>query len=263
MSLKDLISTLIESAFTFKKSFIAEQPFPSTSHIEIISSDNTEQVDYVAPDSGYVEVSTKYINESGSIQLWDLTSNLTYQTYKQNANVRLKFYIPVKKGETVRKIGSLTVDGMRFTRCIGGVGGANRLLSPVQAWIRGGGLCLKTFSARLLKQCLRTRRATLRLSACPMVASFIKHIHRQQAPLSSRLMGGCGFKRSATVYKSILTRALLSSITKISNGHLSYCLSRKDRTSCITSLMDSSETYLFGLFTIKQTNNLATEVYHA
>lgn len=175
MSLKDLISTLIESAFTFKKSFIAEQPFPSTSHIEIISSDNTEQVDYVAPDSGYVEVSTKYVNESGSLQLWDLTSNLAYQTYKQNEDVRLKFYIPVKKGETVRKSGPLTVDGMRFTRCIGG--GLNSILQALQS---GGALCLrlktifKRFSSSLVgkrsllltefnTQYLQTRRGLKRI----------------------------------------------------------------------------------------------------
>ena len=260
MSLIDSLRSWGESLFTSKKAYIAQQAMPSENSITLIDSDNTASYEYIAPADGYMWISTKYKNESGIVQLYDETAEYSYQTEKQNSNARLKFMIPVRKGDKVQKTGTLTVDLLKFIYSIGG--GANRLLSQAVRCVRGGGLCLKNFSARFLKQCLRARRATLRLSACPMESPLSKHIHCQQAPLSSRLTGGYKFKRSATLYKSILSRALLSSITKISDGHLSYCLSRKDRTSCMASLKDSSETYTFGLFTIKQTNNLATEVCH-
>lgn len=252
MSLKELIRAL------FKLS--GGQAMPSANYIDLpLNSPHDTLKDYIAPCDGYLVVLTDDTNGWAECR----NDNINFMYTRSNGDFP-SAYMPVSKGQNVKYRLSQASSGYHYARFIKLIGGgAKSLLSQTLSWIRGGGLCLKTFSARLLNRCLRTRRATLRLSACRTVVLFIKHIHRQQAPLSSRLTGGYEFKHSATVYKPILTRALLSSITKISNGHLSYCPLKRDRTSCITPLLDSSAKLTFGLFTIKQTNNLATEVCHA
>ena len=96
------------------------QAMPSASSITIISSDNTDEVTYVAPADGYVSLMTKYVTENGTIQLYDETVDFAFQTYKKDASTRMKFYIPVRKGDTIKKQGALTVDKMIFNYLVGG-----------------------------------------------------------------------------------------------------------------------------------------------
>lgn len=112
MSIKKLINALFQMS--------GSRAMPSPSHINIINSDSTGEVAYVAPADGYVSLVTKAVNENGTIQLYNETVNFAFQTYKKEAATRMKFYIPVRKGDTIKKQGSLTVDGMSFNYLVGG-----------------------------------------------------------------------------------------------------------------------------------------------
>lgn len=109
MSLKDLISTLIESAFTNKKGFIADNASPATSEIDISSNFSSSVSSwatvgtYTAPSSGWVVVSCQQAESwaastiSTSVNNSDVVNGNTFPIVRS---------VPVAKGQTATVMGN-------------------------------------------------------------------------------------------------------------------------------------------------------------
>lgn len=161
MSLKNLISTLIESAFTSKKSFISNQAMPGSTS-ESYEYENNENVTFVAPTDGYLTIGSTPDDDGKSfIVSWgDIESSIQNSAGTPTLG-DLAISVPMRKGST--KYFSVKAPRfIRFFSTVGG-GGIKRLLSQTVRCVLGGAICLKTSSAHSLKRYLRTRRATLAL----------------------------------------------------------------------------------------------------
>lgn len=154
MILKDLISTLIESAFGSKKVFISQQSLPSVVYSQVDVPDTYNQnLQMICPCDGWARLGAK----TGDANTIVLNSSSVETTINLGVPGWLCQTVPIRKGSTIyyRITGASGV--LQFIRSIGG--GANRLLSPVQAWIRGGVLWLTSsiISARSLSCRVRKR----------------------------------------------------------------------------------------------------------
>ena len=103
MSLKDLIGTLIESAFTSKKEFIVQQTYLDYSKNVVIRNDtiNTaENISYVAPGDGVI---VSYLNDKTSINgIMTTLSSMSLVNFGAVTGVAsTATFAPVKKGEGV------------------------------------------------------------------------------------------------------------------------------------------------------------------
>lgn len=151
MSLKDLISSLIESAFTSKKSFISNQAMPNDSIYstqEFVSESSSEYVNTISPVTGYATFWTNDGSAEGRLRAVMRTENgktdgiassifrMTEATYS--------LFIPVVKGRTINhlytRVGSSYE--VRFIETIGG--GISSILQAL-----GGGLCLLSHLSRV------------------------------------------------------------------------------------------------------------------
>lgn len=146
MNLKTLISSLIESVFTSKKSFISNQAMPDDNLIVDIQQNTSGDItEFIAPYDGYamVRASTK---QTGSIGLGIYSGNEAYQTtmtVQSNTGQLNALLKPVSKGSVVRLHvyrANLNSISMKFISTIGG----GYLSSILQAI--GGGLCLISHS---------------------------------------------------------------------------------------------------------------------
>lgn len=171
-----------ENLISSNKSFFGAQAMPSAKNVQIISSETKDEVSYIAPADGYVIVLTKYVEESGTIQLYNETANFAVQTYKKDASTRLKFFIPVRKGDLIKRQGVLTTDGLTFNYLMGGI---NHLIELAQAWIRGGGLCLNSsnFSKLgLLESVTRRQKDLLSIAFRHSLKEKLRLLLRYQLP---------------------------------------------------------------------------------
>lgn len=164
MSLKDLISTLIESAFTSKKEFIVQQTYLDYSKNVVIRNDtiNTaENISYVAPGDGVI---VSYLNDKTSINgIMTTLSSMSLVNFGAVTGVAsTATFAPVKKGEGVT-IFTKTFDyANRVVRYIPYLGGGYKrfIFNVLQRF--GGGLCLSylaTFERSLSCQALKHCRA--------------------------------------------------------------------------------------------------------
>ena len=252
MSLKELISSLIAPL----------SARPKSQFYQTITPVSGQSASYTMPVDGWVRLYGE--NPTGSnqtVQLWGgenqatLSTSTTVQSPATWSSSAIGFY---RKGDLIfYSISGFSEMSLNIFALVGGV------LKLSQALVRGGGLCLKTFSARSLKQCLRTRRATLRRNVCQVGATLYKRLQINRGQQLSHTMGGHVFNRIAMVYKRVLWRLVLLLLTiKTTRGPQLCCLLKKVNICIGTYLKTSKAKLTFGLFAIKQTNNLATEVCH-
>lgn len=118
MSLKDLISTLIESAFTSKKSFIAKQSLSSGAIVsQTTLSPANEERTAVAPCDGFAVISSTEFKVT-NIQANCKGISSTYAN--PSGETFAVMWVPVSKGETLTYFLSGASGGLRFIRSIGG-----------------------------------------------------------------------------------------------------------------------------------------------
>lgn len=144
MSLKDLISTLIESVFTSKKSFIAEQAAIDAGVQDITITESGQS--FVAPCSGYAYVRFGGLTESNKSYLNIQTEHLQHQHDLSIVGYVNSIHVPIQKGEKVIVSFNGFTDPnthfIRFCKMIGG--GLNSILQAL-----GGGLCLLSHLSRV------------------------------------------------------------------------------------------------------------------
>lgn len=116
MSLKDLIRTLIESAFTSKKSFISAQAFPNAT--KRITIGLKASGSYTAPSDGFFGVYT-----DGSFEYLDiyLAKNEVRRISARisNGTNSGSNTIPVSKGETVNWSCNKVLNEIWFVKSLG------------------------------------------------------------------------------------------------------------------------------------------------
>lgn len=132
MSLKDKLRSLIESTFTSKKAYIAEQAMPGLDGIGVhIGEAGSINNNYIAPESGYI-VFNGSANESGkNQQMWN-AGNFNPKSITPTAT-SFTNWMPVRKGDTITFYYDTGISdvAIRFYRAVGG--GLNRFLSSLFA----------------------------------------------------------------------------------------------------------------------------------
>lgn len=120
MSLKTLISSLIESVFTSKKSFISNQAMPNEQS-SVITHSFSESTNFVAPSDGYVCLIVE--NSNNTWYRLSLIDNAIH--YLLNTNTGSYFgsgWFAVKKGATIQATLQSGVSGaIKFISSVGGV----------------------------------------------------------------------------------------------------------------------------------------------
>ena len=140
MSLKDLISTLIEAVFGSKKAFISNQAMPNVaSHITLANNVGNE-TEFVAPSNGYVCLQGQ--SNAVNNELFLTSNELRSSSWGVNGwGVRV--FLPIGKGQSFKAASNgVAFNALTFISSIGG--GINRLLSQAVRCVRGGAICLKT-----------------------------------------------------------------------------------------------------------------------
>lgn len=218
----------------------------------------------VAPSSGYFAIRFKSIKAMAS---WFGASFgginlLTNGSFFQDGRTEIMF--PVRKGYLVVLTSyQADIEYIHFHKLVLGGVGILKVYQAVSAFVQGGAICLKTSCKRLLNPSSRARRATLRLSACQVGATLYKRLQSNRGQQLFLTTDGHVFKRIAIVYKRALSRLVLLLLAiKTTRGRQSYCQLKRVNTYNGTFLKTFKAKCLFGLFAIKQTNNLATEVCH-
>lgn len=138
MSLKDLISSLIEAVFGSKKAFISNQAMPNVaSHITLANNVGNE-TEFVAPSNGYVCLQGQ--SNAVNNELYLVSNELRSSSWGVNGwGVRV--FLPIGKGQSFKASSNgLAFNALTFISSIGG--GINRLLSQAVRDVLGGGLCL-------------------------------------------------------------------------------------------------------------------------
>lgn len=178
MSLKDLISTLIESAFTSKKVFIANTSAPNwTGKITIYNGTSANPVTQTAPADGYYQ---QHVNGYPSQGYNDISAPNETRAFVANMP-ESSAMIRVAKGDkvvmSVLSFDSIISRTIAFIPCIGG-----GLRSIIQS---GGALCLrlKTIFNRCSnslarKQCLEEAIWAL-LKPCNLIRHLIGSLLRK------------------------------------------------------------------------------------
>lgn len=131
MSLKDKLRSLIESTFTSKKAFIAEQALPASNYAGInVPLQNVDGWTYVPPADGYLKADV-----FSADQVFLHSGLLSYV----DGGDRKGVFIPVRKGDGV-SVGTANYQSgsnLTFFPLIGG-----GYLSSLVKSLCGGGLCL-------------------------------------------------------------------------------------------------------------------------
>lgn len=208
MSLKDLISTLIESAFTSKKVFIANTSAPNwAGKITIYSGTSANQVTQTAPADGYYQ---QHVNGYPSQGYNDISAPNETRAFVANTP-ESSAMIRVAKGEqvvmSVLSFDSIISRTIAFIPCIGG--GLSSILQAL-----GGGLWLRLnhflsrFSSSLaVKQCLvrkSLKSQTLARTLCniPLRQTAMRVLNTTD-----------GLRVSSVIYKFLENCARLRAIT--------------------------------------------------
>ena len=123
MSLKDLIRTLIESAFTSKKAYISNQSMPQSAvSYTYYTGNDTAQKSYVAVSDGYVSVIA--VSSSGNNELYAGSGNLNNGSCATTLGWGVRTFVPVHKGQQFNVYGSgMTNMTVRHIPTIGVGGG--------------------------------------------------------------------------------------------------------------------------------------------
>ena len=117
MSLKTLISSLIESVFTSKKSFISNQSMPSSTVTDYVYTTPTDQ-QFTAPNDGYLTIGASVGEGDWSrCVLWGGIESVSAAEEQTSA------YVPMRKGQTVY----FSVSVIRFVKFISTIGGGGIL----------------------------------------------------------------------------------------------------------------------------------------
>lgn len=167
MSLKDLISSLIEAVFGSKKAFISNQAMPNVaSHITLANNVGNE-TEFVAPSNGYVCLQGQ--SNAVNNELYLVSNELRSSSCGVNGwGVRV--FLPIGKGQSFKASSNgLAFNALTFISSIGG--GINRLLSQAVRDVLGGGLCLSYLATfeRSLSLRLQTRKNGLVSNLCRKV----------------------------------------------------------------------------------------------
>lgn len=113
MSLKTLISSLIESVFTSKKSFISNQSMPSSTVTDYEYTTPTDQ-HFTAPNDGYLTIGASVGEGNWSrCVMWGGIEAVSAAEEPTAA------YVPVLKGQTVY----FSVSVIRFVKFVSTIGG--------------------------------------------------------------------------------------------------------------------------------------------
>lgn len=117
MSLKDLISTLIESVFTSKKSYISAQAFPQEANRIDINKQTTGN--YTAPCDGYFGI---YVQDDFTfIDLYSESNGSRKTTFRvSNGNLSGSGTVPVRKGDRANWNGNKEPSELWFIPSEGG-----------------------------------------------------------------------------------------------------------------------------------------------
>lgn len=133
MSLKDLISTLIEAVFGSKKAFISNQAMPNVaSHITLANNVGNE-TEFVAPSNGYVCLQGQSNAVNNELSL--VSNELRSSSWGVNGwGVRI--FLPIGKGQSFKAASNgFAFNALTFISSIGG-----GLSSIIQS---GGAVCLR------------------------------------------------------------------------------------------------------------------------
>ena len=117
MSLKDLISTLIESAFGSKKVFISQQSLPSVvySQVDVPDTYNQNQ-QMICPCDGWARLGAK----TGDANTIVLNSSSVETTINLGVPGWLCQAVPIRKGSTIYYRITGASGKLQFIRSIGG-----------------------------------------------------------------------------------------------------------------------------------------------
>lgn len=116
MSLKNLISTLIESAFTSKKPFIAQQSLPSAVYSQVNVLDISDQnLQIVCPCDGWARLGSDTSNSSTIVLI-----SSSFETTISLDSGWLCQTIPIRKGSTLYYRITGSTGKLQFIRSIGG-----------------------------------------------------------------------------------------------------------------------------------------------
>lgn len=175
MSLKDLISSLIEAVFGSKKAFISNQAMPNVaSHITLANNVGNE-TEFVAPSNGYVCLQGQSNAVNNELSL--VSNELRSSSWGVNGwGVRI--FLPIGKGQSFKAASNgFAFNALTFISSIGG-----GLRSILQS---GGALCLrlKTIFNRCSnslarKQCLEEAIWAL-LKPCNLIRNLIGSLLRK------------------------------------------------------------------------------------
>lgn len=118
MSLKDLITALIEAVFSSKKAFIAQQSLPNTQESAITVPNDSTVRTTVSPIDGWACMNSN----DGNVANFQLFTNEIHSLISSPTPLWFRGFIPVKKGDTVNYRCSSSGSGARlsFIRSIGG-----------------------------------------------------------------------------------------------------------------------------------------------
>ena len=225
MSLKTLISSLIEATFTSKKAYIAKQALPAneTRAIEV-PLQNVSGWQYIPPDDGYL-----YIDCWSSGEVFLHSGILSYM----NAGERKSLFIPVSKGSgvSVGSLGFLQDSQAKFFPLIGG-----GLKSLFVKSLCGGGLCLlshlhKACSIFLQRKLISTGTFKQQALSGLQIKRFLK-----QRKLNTPSLAGIQLQRRLMVLRVYLLTARLIPQSKTQESH--HEISTQRRTAQITSACD-------------------------
>ena len=257
MSLKTLISSLIESVFTSKKSYIAEQASIGANVQEMTITNSGQS--FVAPCSGYAYVRFGGLTEVDKSYLNIQTNHLTHQHDLSVVEYVNSIHVPIQKGEkvivTFKGFTDPNTHFVRFCNMIGG--GLNTILQAL-----GGGLWLR-LNHFLSRFSLYTReRLNYRLS---YPSTFLKQIPSLSGISHSLKQRKLNTKsRAATQLLRLLTGQRVYSLTvrqipQLKTQEFRQEISTQRHTAQTTSVCDTSA-FGFRLSKVQRLGLVLTEV---
>lgn len=208
--LKNVLSLLLSKFYSKKESaLVAHQAMPNFENAVALSLTTGNDGTYVAPADGYINVE---VESSGYVNFWggilDSASNGLWN----------KVAVPVSKGRTVR----YHIEGqVVYAAFINLVGGGQTLKN---AFLQGGGLCLKVWYSSLRRSSCRVKRRAFRTGRIPasqIVLPFSFHLQKTILFIHPQATDGC---RCTLGTRERLTSQLILTQRIIAQSCLAFCL---------------------------------------